>query len=215
MSECPADAVDRLLGTVSEIRARCGRLDADAEAIMHGLTELEFRAFGLSVTVATRRTEQPLEHLTRQAVTLLARLGAETNYDFAVGAERLVILGARSVWKLAMNADGEATSDIEARAAIAAPVAPARWQTVAGIRVLEMERVEVIRPDDLSDQELQAVPWWTDVDCWNLGRRRTGELVVFDAGEFGSAHRRLLPDRYRARLVDHKTAAYKQFRYTT
>lgn len=101
-----------------------------------------------------------------------------------------------------MNADGEATSDIEARAAIPAPVAPARWQTVAGIRVLEMERVEVVRPDDLSDHELRAAPWWTDVDCWNLGRRRTGELVVFDAGQFGPAHRRLLPDRYLARALE-------------
>lgn len=43
---------------------------------------------------------------------------------------------------------------------------------------------------------------WTDVDCWNLGRRRTGELVVFDAGQFGTAHRRLLPDRYLARSLE-------------
>lgn len=206
MSESPADAVDRLLGTVAEIRARCGRPDADAVAIMEGLTELEFRAFGLSATVATRRRDRDVQHLTRQAVTLLAGLGAETNYDFAVGAQRVVILGARSVWKLAMNADGEATSDIEARASIPAPVAPARWHTVAGIRVLEMERVEVVRPDDLSDQELRAAPWWTDVDCWNLGRRRTGELVVFDAGQFGPAHRRLLPDRYLARVFRHEAA---------
>lgn len=200
MSESPDGAVDRALTTVAEIRARCNRPGADAAAIMRGITELEFRAFGISATVATRHTDQSVEHLTRQAVTLLVHLGAATNYDFAVGAQRLVIIGARMVWKLAMNADGAATSEIEARAAISAPMAPARWRTVAGIRVLEMERVEVLGPDDLSDQELRAAPWWPDVDCWRLGRRRNGEIVVFDAGEFGPGHRRLLPDRYQALL---------------
>lgn len=90
----------------------------------------------------------------------------------------------------------ELTSNIEAPA----PVAPGRWQTVAGIRVLEMERVELVGPDDLSDRELSAAQWWPYVDCWKMGRRRTGELVVFDAGQFGPGHLRLLPDRYRARL---------------
>jgi hypothetical protein len=64
-----------------------------------------------------------------------------------------------------------------------------------------MERVTVVEPDDLTDEELLANPWWTDVDGWTLGRRRTGQLVVFDAGQFGPAHRAYLPDRYRHRIA--------------
>ena len=64
-----------------------------------------------------------------------------------------------------------------------------------------MEKVEVVSPDDLTDEELRANPWWTDVDGWELGRRRTGQLVVFDAGEFGPAHRAHLPDRYLKRIA--------------
>ncbi len=97
----------------------------------------------------------------------------------------MVIMGTESVWKLDLNAEGDATSETEATAAISAPVAPARWRTIAGIRVLEMERVEVVDQDALTDAELRSAPWWTDVDGWKLGRRRTGDLVVFDAGQFG------------------------------
>jgi len=170
------------------------------DAEMARLTDLERSAWLLASGITLRRWDRPVEVLIRQAITLLVWLGRDNGYMFVHGATRTVIIGTDTVWKLALNSLGDKASEIEATAAIPAPVAPARWQTIAGIRVLEMERVELIEPDELSDDELAANPWWTDVDAWQLGRRRTGELVVFDAGQFGPGHRETMPDRYRARL---------------
>lgn len=195
MSQTPD--VGTLLERISEIYRPPARITDEALA---GLSLIEMQAFRVWLALRRGFTTKPLDALTRDALTLLVARGADSGYDFEAGSERTVIIGSDAVWKLAVNADGEATSNLEAEAVIAAPVAPARWVRVAGVRVLEMERVEVVEPDDLSDEELQANPWWTDVDGWSLGRRRTGELVVFDAGQFGPVHRAYLAERYRHRF---------------
>lgn len=190
--------VQRLLDLAAARSA--ARMDGSWESNLHLLSTLELHAFLVAGGIRLRRCDRPVDVLQRQALTLLVLLGEASGYEFGHGATRVVIIGRDAVWKLALNSHGDSISDIEARAAISAPVAPARWRTVAGIRVLEMERVEVVDPDDLGDDELAANPWWTDVDGWLFGRRQSGELVVFDAGQFGPGHRMILPDRYRARL---------------
>ena len=193
-----APNVGMLLKRIEQIYHPSARLTDEALA---GLSIIELQAFCVWLALRRGHTTKPVDRLTKDALTVLVALGADTGYDFDAGSQRIVIIGAESVWNLAMNPDGEATSNLEAAAAIAAPVAPARWTYVAGVRVLEMERVTVVEPDDLTDEELLANPWWTDVDGWTLGRRRTGQLVVFDAGQFGPAHRAYLPDRYRHRIA--------------
>lgn len=189
--------VQWLLDRVGEIYNPATGLE---DAVLEDLSVLEFQALGVWLGLRGRDATKPIDDLTRDALTLLVTLGADTNYDFDIGAERIVIIGSETVWKLALNTRGDVTSNVEAAAALSAPIAPARWTYVAGIRTLEMERVEIVTPDDLADEELQDNPWWTDVDGWKLGRRRTGELVVFDAGLFGPNHRVHLPYRYRARI---------------
>lgn len=196
MNETP-DA-QTLLNRIADIYRPQERI---TEEVLAGLSVVELQAFGLWLAVRRGHATKPVDDLTRDALTLLVSLGGETHYDFGIGSQRLVIIGSHSVWKLALNPPGEAASDLEASGEISAPVAPAHWTYVAGVRALEMERVEVITPDELSDEELRANPWWTDVDGWQFGRRRTGELVVFDAGQFGPGHRTCLPDRYRDRML--------------
>jgi hypothetical protein len=198
-AEQSAMLVEQLLQRIAEVRA-CDRGGGEFAAELRALSDIELRALGVWLTLRRQPHDKPTDLITRQALTLLVLLGADTGYAYAAGVERIVILGPQAVWKLSLNHAGDITSETEAGAAIAAPVAPARWRTIAGIRVLEMERVEVVRPDALTDEELRNAPWWTDVDGWQIGRRTTGELVVFDAGEFGPAHRSIMPDRYRVRL---------------
>ncbi len=189
--------VAQLLTRISEIDRLPGGVMKDALA---GLSTVELQAFGMWLALRRGHASKPVEKLTSDALAVLLACGAATQYDFDTGSERIVIIGSEAVWKIAINPGGDITSDREAAATIPAPVAPARWTHVAGVRVLEMERVAVVDPDDLTDAELLANPWWTDVDGWQLGRRHTGQLVVFDAGKFSPAHRAYLPDRYRQRI---------------
>lgn len=187
--------------------------DAEIERLVHLVAEqsltapelmrlpsLDRHAYLLASGINLRAYDKPVEVLMRQAITLLVLLGRDSDYLFAHGATRAVIVGTRTVWKLSLNSLGDKASELEATGAISAPVAPARWQAIAGVRVLEMERVEMVDPQDVSDAELAANPWWTDVDGHELGRRPSGELVVFDAGQFGPGRRNSLPARHCARL---------------
>lgn len=194
--------MDGLGGVDDEIQRLVG-LAADRSLSASELMDrptLDRHAWRLAAGITLRACDRPVDVLIRQAITLLFLLGRDSDYLFAHGATRTVIIGADTVWKLSLNSVGDSASEIEASASISAPVAPARWQVIAGIQVLEMERVTLVDPDDVSDAELLANPWWTDVDGHELGRRTTGELVVFDAGQFGPRRRESLPARHRARL---------------
>ena len=167
--------MQRLLERIGEIFPPANRL---ADGALSNLSILELQGFAAWLALRRGLATKPLDGLTNDTLTLLVTLGADTNYHFDSGLERIVIIGSNTVWKIALNPRGDETSNLEASAAISAPVAPARWTYVAGIRALEMEKVEVVSPDDLTDEELRANPWWTDVDGWELGRRRTGRRIA-------------------------------------
>ena len=83
------------------------------------------------------------------------------------------------------------------------PVAPARWTYVAGVRVLEVERVVVVDPHDLTDEELLANPSWTDVDRWQHGGRRHGAAGGVRRGQVRSCPSRLPPRPLPPATLDH------------
>lgn len=136
-----------------------------------------------------KSTDKDIDEIGPQALQLLIRFG-----QFKAGAHRVVFLDDDFVYKLAVCTEGEHVNEVEVRGAVDAPVASCSWDEVDGIRVVKMERVEVVDARELSDDELRRAPWWVDVDCWKLGRRTNGDLVCFDAGQFGSFNRNLLPD---------------------
>ena len=70
-------------------------------------------------------------------------------------------------------------------------VAPCRVERVKGGKVLFMERVApMMTPGDfctlsVDEQEnfLKGLPWWVnEIDCFQVGRDKTGKIVAFDAG---------------------------------
>lgn len=198
------DEVDRLVeqlcALIVDVEQNFAFGAAQYLAEKNRLTGLQRRAVELALELSDRWLDLPWDVVIRQALTVLVLKGFQTGYEFRLGCQRVVVLGTDSVWKLAFNAKGAATSELEVAAAIAAPVAPAGWRSVAGVRVVEMERVEVIAPEAVGDDELRANSWWVDVDRHMLGRRRSGELVVFDAGQFGVKNRGWLSDARKDRL---------------
>ncbi|SLC86859.1 Uncharacterised protein [Mycobacteroides abscessus subsp. abscessus] len=192
--------VEQLCELIADVEEQFNFGAAQYLAEKDRLTGLQRRSVELALELEDRRLDLPWDVVLRQALTVLALKGSQTGFEFRLGCQRLVVLGVDSVWKLAFNARGAETSELEVAAALPAPVSPASWRLVAGVQVVEMERVEVLAPEAVGDDELRASPWWADVDRHMLGRRRSGELVVFDAGQFGAGNRQWLSDARKDRL---------------
>lgn len=190
-SKAAAGCVERLLAKaqdMSELNRQDRQLEFDralAEA-----TVLELQALRLIGSLVFRRFDRPSEDVERQSLHLLVRL-VDHGYEFATGSQRIVIIAANHVYKLAFNSDGDRASQIESAAAIDAPVAPAQWVTVDGIRALRMERVTPVVPADVHNLDLRKYPWLDRIDMAQVGWSRNGELLCYDAGQFGDFNRDL------------------------
>ncbi|WP_131811573.1 hypothetical protein [Mycolicibacterium peregrinum] len=155
------------------------------------LTALSLQDF---VRWGVARAEAP-DFVIQQALAVTDVLQVST---YARGSQRLVLVDhdRRYAYKLACTERGEQTSEVEASGAIAAPVAPAQWIEIAGVRVLQMEYVDhVVEDDRLREIDLARYPWVPLVDCVQIGWAADGSLVCFDAGQFGEHNREIFYQR--------------------
>ncbi|WP_255802058.1 hypothetical protein [Mycobacteroides abscessus] len=116
---------------------------------------------------------------------LLDRFG-----QFELGSGRIAYIRDGFVYKLAFCAQGAKANHIESQGMYGGvPIAATRWVAVAGVALLQMERVDPIDSNDRHGIDLQRYPWVPLVDRCQVGWTKFGELVCYDAGQLGEFNR--------------------------
>lgn len=142
--------------------------------------------------VSAVRPSLQLDEKHLECVHVLSLMLLDRFREFKYGSTRIAFISSDSVYKLAFCEDGAIANRIEVQGVhCGVPIAAACWTVVAGVALLRMEKVEVVRDKDHHKIDLEKYPWVPLVDMKQVGWTKTGDLVCYDAGQMGNLNKDL------------------------
>lgn len=171
-----------------ELLERMERLDEVCDP--RELRKLSNLDLNRSILVSGLRPRPFLERKYLRCVQTIGLMLLDRFEDFELGSGRIAYIHDDFVYKLAFSRQGAKANHIEAQGMHCdVPIAAAQWVTIAGVVLLQMERVDPIDPKDRHGIDLDRYPWVPLVDQYQVGWTKTGELVCYDAGQLGEFNR--------------------------